>query len=84
MSYSLHNSEVFRVLHTQIYPRYVGSSTRERRLRVRLEKNPGDWVTPSTLREMSRGTKLDPAIKRRPTNAGSLSFGFDLTKHRGF
>lgn len=41
MSYSLHNSEVFRVLHTQIYPRYVGSSTRERRLRVRLEKNPG-------------------------------------------
>ena len=25
MSYSLHNSEVFRVLHTQIYPRYGGT-----------------------------------------------------------
>lgn len=44
MSYSLHNSEVFRVLHTQIYPRYGG--TREAPIACVYEVPPAsDWVT---------------------------------------
>lgn len=54
MSYSLHNSEVFRVLHTQIYPRYGG--TREppiatmSRMKYPRRGEVGDGITVGKVR----------------------------------
>lgn len=76
MPYSLHNSEVFRVLHTQIYPRYGG--TRERRLRTRLGDIPrasaGDAVE-----GIVSGRKIGYGNQTEPLNAaGALVIVLDL------